>query len=137
MGVSRINEKGLTVILSILFQACSYSDPLNLPGLDSEGFKNDRGGCDGNRQKQIELIKANKDQFLGISENQIFKAIGRYDYQVLDKKNEKIFVYFLEPGPQCEHMQNPTEAESLVLYMNAVKLVKQVVIRKGGHLVEP
>jgi hypothetical protein len=130
-------KKGLIVILSILFQACSYSDPLNLPGLDGDGFKNDRGGCEGNRQKQIELIKAYKDQFLGISENQIFKAIGRYDYQVLDKKNEKIFVYFLEPGSQCEHMQNPTEAESLVLYMNAVKLVKQVVIRKGGHLVEP
>jgi hypothetical protein len=129
-------KKWGTVLLAVALNACSYSDPLQLPGLDAEAFKDDRGGCNGGRAKQIALVKEHKDAFLGISENEIFKGIGRYDYQVLDRKNEKVFVYFLEPGPQCEQMQNPTQAESLVLYMNAVKLVKQVVIRKGGHLVE-
>lgn len=129
-------KKAFLVALALVMNACSYSDPLQVPGLDAEAFQNDRGGCNGGRSKQIALVKEHKDKFLGISENEIFKAIGRYDYQVLDRKNEKVFVYFLEPGPQCEQMQNPTEAESLVLYMNAVKLVRQVVIRKGGHLVE-
>lgn len=129
-------KKAFLVALALVMNACSYSDPLQVPGLDAEAFQNDRGGCNGGRSKQIVLVKEHKDKFLGISENEIFKAIGRYDYQVLDRKNEKVFVYFLEPGPQCEQMQNPTEAESLVLYMNAVKLVRQVVIRKGGHLVE-
>jgi hypothetical protein len=129
-------RRAAIVLLAWAFQACSYGDPLQVPGLDAEAFQNDRGGCHGGRAKQIALVKEHKDKFLGISENEIFKGIGRYDYQVLDRKNEKVFVYFLEPGPQCEQMQNPTEAESLVLYMNAVKLVKQVVIQKGGHLVE-
>ncbi len=115
---------------------CSYTDPLEIPGLDTAAFKGDRGGCNGDRERQIGLLKENRDRFLGISENEIFEAIGRYDYQVLDRKNEKVFVYFLEPGPQCEQMQSPTQAESLVLYLNAVKLVKEAVIRKGGHIEE-
>lgn len=120
----------------MLLAGCSYTDPLEIPGLDSAAFRSDRGGCNGNRERQTDLLKEYKDRFLGISENEIFAAIGRYDYQVLDRKNEKVFVYYLEPGPQCEQMQSPTQAESLVLYLNAVKLVKEVVIRKGGHIEE-
>ncbi|WP_367914014.1 hypothetical protein [Leadbetterella sp. DM7] len=124
------------LVFSLFLTGCSYSDPLEIPGLDGAAFKADRAGCNGARERQIELLKENKDRFLGISENEIAKAIGRYDYQVLDRKNEKIFVYYLEPGPQCEQIQEPTNAESLVLYLNAVKLVKEVMIRKGGHVVE-
>lgn len=116
---------------------CSYSDPLEIPGLDTAAFKGDRAGCNGGRKGQITLLKENRERFLGISENEIFNAIGRYDYQVLDRKNEKVFVYYLEPGPQCEQIQAPTQAQSLVLYLNAVKLVKEVEIREGGHITEP
>ena len=123
-------------LILLLLSGCSYSDPLEIPGLDTAAFKSDRGGCGGSRERQIDLLKENLERFPGISENQIFEALGRYDYQVLDQKNEKVFVYFLEPGPQCEQMQAPTQAESLVLYLNAVKLVKEVVIRKGGHIEE-
>jgi len=124
-------------LLVFSLAGCSYSDPLEIPGLDTAAFKGDRGGCNGSRERQITLLKENKDRFLGISENEIFNAIGRYDYQVLDRKSEKVFVYYLEAGPQCEQIQSATPAESLVLYLNAVKLVKEVVIRKGGHIVEP
>lgn len=124
----------LIIGVCFLLLGCSYSKPIDFPELNIEGFKEDRGGCNGSRKDQIELIKKNKDLFLGISENVLFKTIGRFDYQVLDKKNEKVFVYFLEPGPQCEFIQNSTEAESVVFYLNAVKLVKEVVIKKGGHV---
>ncbi len=117
----------------VFLLGCSYSKPLEIKGLNAEDFKSDRAGCLGKRAEQLEVIKNNKDSFLGISENVLFKTIGRYDYQVLDKKNEKIFVYFLESGPQCKGIQNPTDATSLVLYLNAVKLVKEAVIQKGGH----
>lgn len=122
------------VIFVLILWGCSYSKPLEIVGLESDAFKADRGGCEGKRSSQIDLLKKNKEKFLGISENEIMRALGRYDYQVLNKRNEKVFVYYLEPGLQCESMHNPTDAESLVLYMNAVKLVKEVVIQPGGHL---
>lgn len=125
--------KKIISLCFLILSGCSYADPLEVPGLDAEAFKSDRGGCHGERMKQIDLLKANLERFTGISENEIINGIGRYDYQVLDRRNEKVFVYYLEPGPQCEQMQAPSQAESLVLYINAVKLVKEAAIRKGGH----
>lgn len=121
-------------VFCVFLLGCSYSKPLEIQGFNQEQFKTDRSGCKGLRKDAIEQLKTNKDKFLGISENEIMKALGKYDYQVLEERNEKIFIYFLEPGAHCQSTQNPTEAESLILYMNAVKLVKEVDFRKGGHI---
>ena len=125
--------KTYSILLSFLLLGCSISDPLEIPNFNAENFKSDRGGCKSLRVPEIENLKAAKELILGTSENALFKAIGRYDYQVLSKRNEKIYVYFLEPGPQCEYIQNSTDALSLVLYMNATKLVKEMEIQRGGH----
>ena len=123
----------LILLLAFTFTGCSYSKPLDFPELDAKAFKSDRGGCNGTRASQLELIRKNKDRFLSLNENVIFKTLGRYDYEVLSKRTQKVFVYYLEPGPQCERIQNPTEAEALLLYFNSAKLVNQVVIQKGGY----
>lgn len=123
----------LFLLITIFFLSCSYSKPVDFPELDAKSFKSDRGGCNGFRASQLELITENKDRFLEINENNIFKTLGRYDYEVLSKQQKKIFVYFLEPGPHCESVQNPTEAESILLYFNSAKLVNQVILQKGGY----
>jgi hypothetical protein len=116
----------------ILLQACSYSKPLEIEGFDSELFKGDRGGCEGKRIQQLDLLKKNKDRILSISENEIVKTIGRYDYQLLDKKSEKYVVYFFESGPQCQNIRNITKSEAMILHFNSIGLVKEVVFQKGG-----
>lgn len=115
-----------------LLQACSYSKPLEIEGFDSEQFKGDRGGCEGKRIKQLQILKDNKDQILSISENEIVKTIGRYDYQLLDKKSEKYVVYFFERGPQCQNIRNITNSEAMILHFNSIGLVKEVVFQRGG-----
>ncbi len=116
----------------VLLAACSYSKPVELEGLDTKTFKADRAACKGDRKKQLEFIKSNKDAFLEISENVVYKTLGRYDFQGLGKKNEKFWVYFLEEGPQCEQIQNESDATCIILYFNAVKLVKEVIVQKGA-----
>jgi hypothetical protein len=51
---------------------------------------------------------------------------------MLDKKNEKFFVYFFEKGPQCENIRNPTTSEAMIFHFNSVGLVNEVIIQKGG-----
>jgi hypothetical protein len=119
-------------IVVLVLQACSYSKPLEINGFDNEPFKNDRGGCEGKRMPAFEILKQNRDIILTISENEILKTFGRYDYQMLEKKNEKFFVYFFEKGPQCENIRNPTTSEAMILHFNSVGLVKEVVFQKGG-----
>jgi len=116
----------------LLLQACSYSKPLEINSFDAKAFKGDRGGCEGKRIKQLDVLKKNKDQILSISENEIVKSLGRYDYQLLDKKSEKYVVYFFERGPQCQNIRNTTTSEAMILHFNSIGLVKEVVFQKGG-----
>lgn len=120
------------ILFVLLLQACSYAKPLQIKGFVSEDFQGDRGGCEGKRINQLGLLKKNRDSILGISENEITNAFGRYDYQLLDKKNEKFFVYFFEKGPQCENIRNITTSEAMILHFNSIGLVKEVVFQKGG-----
>lgn len=119
-------------ILLLLLNSCSSYSPVEIPGFDSDAFKKDRGGCNNYRITQFENLKKQKDLLLGASENQIIQTLGRYDYQILDKKNQKVFVYFLEKGPQCEFIQNPTTSEAMVIYLNSVSLTKEVLFQKGN-----
>ncbi len=120
------------VILALIVSACSYSKPLQIPGFKESVFSSDRGSCKNQRAAMRDLLFKNKDLILGISENEVFKTFGRYDYQGLGRKNEKSFVYFLEKGPQCDNIQNPTQAEAMILHFNSIGLVKEVVFNHGG-----
>lgn len=120
------------LILIFILSSCSYSKPLDIPGFDKTVFSGDRGACKNQRSTMREILFKNKDMILGISENEVFKALGRYDYQGLGRKNEKSWVYFFEKGPQCENIQNTTSSEAMILQFNSIGLVKEVVFNKGG-----
>lgn len=94
-------------------------------------FKSDRNSCNGLRTSFKETLVVNKDSLIGHSENDIFSTLGRYDLQMLDSRNQKVFIYFLEKGPQCENIPKPTEASSMAVYFNATKLVKEITFQKG------
>lgn len=104
--------------------------PIDLgKGFDSEVFRSDRNACKGKRILQKAILVSAKDSLLGHSENELFSTLGRYDLQMLDKRNQKVFIYFLEAGPQCD--SKPTEAASMAIYFNATKLVKEVTFQNG------
>ncbi|RYU95968.1 hypothetical protein [Emticicia agri] len=120
------------VIIALLALGACKNKEADLGDFDLQSFKTDRGGCEDKRVKLIDPLKALRPKILGLTENQIIENLGRYDYQILSRRNEKVFVYFLEKGPQCEQIQNPTNARSMLLYFNAASLVKEVSFQNGG-----
>lgn len=123
----------LSAICSFLFMAgCSTVEKPDLGTFDSELFKSDRNACEEKRTTQIEELREMKDKILGLSEKQIKEGFGRYDYQVLDRRTEKIIVFFLEKGSQCNQLQQPSTALVMELHINAVGLVKEVDFRRGN-----
>jgi hypothetical protein len=118
--------------IALLALCACQNKKADLGNFDLQNFKTDRGGCENKRVNQIEPLKALRPKILGLTENQIIESFGRYDYQILSRRNEKVFVYFLEKGPQCEHIQNPTSSRSMLLYFNAASLVKEVSFQTGG-----
>ncbi|WP_341226308.1 hypothetical protein [uncultured Arcticibacterium sp.] len=124
--------RNLLFFCLILGVSSCRSKPIDMGGdFDSELFRSDRNACNGLRADLHDALVANKDSLLGHSENDIFSTLGRYDLQMLDSRNQKVFIYFLEKGPQCENIPKPTEATSLAVYFNATKLVKEITFQKG------
>jgi hypothetical protein len=119
---------GLCIVLGL---ACSGSSTADLGTIDAGSFRKDRGGCENIRGNMIANLKLNREKLLGLHENEVIKSLGRYDFQILDRKNEKVFIYYLEKGPQCEHIQNPSKATSMALYLNSISLVKEVTFQQG------
>jgi hypothetical protein len=117
------------LLLSIAFISCR-STPVEVgEGFDSEVFRSDRNACLNKRLDMKESLTRGKDALIGHSENDMFSTLGRYDLQMLDARNQKVFIYFLEPGPQCD--RKPSEAISMAVYFNATKLVKEITFQKG------
>jgi hypothetical protein len=120
--------------LSFLFLLVGFISCRSMPvevgeKFDSEVFRSDRNACLNKRLDMKESLMQGKDALIGHSENDMFSTLGRYDLQMLDARNQKVFIYFLEPGPQCE--RKPSEAISMAVYFNATKLVKEITFQKG------
>jgi hypothetical protein len=120
------------LILSLLFLSACGGKEVDFGTFDLKKFKNDRGGCKGDRANMIEDFKEIKPKILGLSEREVVKYIGRYDFQVLDRRNEKIFVYYFDKGEHCQYMQNKSTSQSVALYFNSVSLVKEVTFQIGN-----
>jgi hypothetical protein len=122
----------LSCCFIVLFiPGCSTVEKPDLGSFDSELFISDRNACEEKRINQIDELRGMKEKILGLSETQIKEGFGRYDYQILDRRSEKI-VFFLEKGPQCEQIQQPSNALVMELHINAVGLVKEVDFRRGN-----
>ena len=122
----------IIIVLSLLSFFSCQKKKADLGKFDLQSFKTDRGGCEGKRERLIDELKILRPKILGLTENQIVDNFGRYDFQILSRRNEKVFVFFLEHGPHCERIQNVTQARSMILYFNAASLVKEVSFQFGS-----
>jgi hypothetical protein len=120
------------LIITLLALASCQNKKADLGTFDQKSFRTDRGACEGKREKLIEELKTLRPKILGLTENQVIETLGRYDFQILSRRNEKVFVFYLEKGAHCENIQNPTQARSMILYFNAASLVKEVSFQFGS-----
>jgi len=117
--------KRLFIFLLCLAFGCGKPLP-QLEGIDLKQWKDDRFGCNGFRERSIDIFSSQKDKLKGLSEDDILKLLGRPDQNELYKRNQKFYHYYLEPSAKCD----PTKqhARKLSIRFNAVDLAKEVVI---------
>jgi hypothetical protein len=120
----------LIITLLVISLSCSTKER-HFGKFDFKAFKSDRGSCNEARTKMIDELKNVKEEIKGMSQNEVFDTFGRYDMQLLDERNTKSFIYFLEKGPHCETPKKPSQARTMVLRFNAVSLVNEVEFMQG------
>ncbi|MFT4733140.1 MAG: hypothetical protein ACI9DJ_000109 [Algoriphagus sp.] len=124
-----MKQLAIFILFLISVSSCRQK-PIDMgANFDTAAFSSDRKACEGKRELLSPQLEIVKDSLLGYGENKLTATLGRYDLQMLDKRNQKVFIYFLAAGPQCAG--NVSNARTMAVYFNATKLVKEITFQEG------
>ncbi|CCH02987.1 hypothetical protein FAES_4988 [Fibrella aestuarina BUZ 2] len=117
---------------ALLAVCLSCSGPDSLGKLNLKAWRDDRGACNGVRPGLLDDFMAVRDQIKGIHSNDLGKMLGRPDINQITDRNQKLYIYYVEKGPQCDgNVGAKSNAKSVALRVNAVGLVSEVTIQNG------
>lgn len=121
---------GYLLFLSIFLLASCTKKP-NVAGLDTAIFQKDRGGCLGNREKQIEWFKLHRLDWKGVSSNDVEEVLGKPDIQQLADRNQEYYIYFLSAGAHCTDIKKSSSAPSIAFRFSAMGLATEITFQNG------
>ena len=119
------------IILS-LFPACMLcgcKQPPLLNGFDSNAWISDHDGCSNIRGSQVRQIIASKDRLMGKAEDRILDTFGTPDRNELYDRNQKFYIYYLDPGPSCQPPD--PDPDMLIIRFSAIGLCNEVFTQHG------
>lgn len=119
----------LTLLALLLCVACDKPLP-TLEGVDIDAWQQDKHGCKGTRNSMKRAMDAQKEKLLSLGQMQIVELLGRPDENELSSRNQKLFYYFIDPGPACDGATDSLAAK-LAIRFNAVGLAKEVGVVRG------
>lgn len=124
------NKSMFFAVLTMLVLAFGCSAPPDTLGeLDLVKWRNDRGGCKGDRVALEKTFKNEQDKIMGKFADDIGTILGKPDIQQLGGRNQKFYVYFLEKGPHCNDITQKSSARKVVLKFNALGLLSEVTLQ--------
>ncbi|MCB2410031.1 hypothetical protein [Hymenobacter lucidus] len=126
MSVSRLLP---ALFCTLLLTACGHALP-ELPGFDAAIWRRDTYACQNQRQSQLNTLQKHKELLYGTRADDIDAFFGRPDEEELSEQTEKIYFYYLEPGPQCEPSHQRSTANKLVLRFGPLGTVTEVLFER-------
>jgi len=94
-------------------------------------WKKDKLGCQGQREKLSAEFDSIRRNLRGMSQDEILKVLGRPDFQNLQTRNQKLYIYFVENGEQCQNVQANSKARTVVIRFNAVGYATEITYQQG------
>lgn len=116
------------MIIGLIVLAGCGSERLEIAGFDAQSWKSDNYGCSGERIKQLDLIKGNKEVLLGRTQNEIKDFLGSPDEHELYERTRKFFYYYLEPSAKCSE-NSDKQARILQIRFSAMGIANELFVR--------
>ncbi len=115
--------------LCILFSSCS--DNKKFATFDSSTWQQDKSACKGSRPALVKDFEGIRRELLGLNQDDVIDILGRPDFQLLYQRNQKFYVYFTEPGTQCQGEKENSKARTVSIRFNAVGLASEIIFAQG------
>ncbi|MBT30425.1 MAG: hypothetical protein CMO01_12265 [Thalassobius sp.] len=112
------------LLLFFVLSACT-GHSISEEEFSSSTWRQDKNGCSGERLKIQGNLEAVKDQLIGLSETEIRSLLGAPDKVQLFERSQKFYIYFIEPGAQCEEKEGK-EGKSYHIRFNSINQVNEV-----------
>lgn len=123
------------IICGLLLAGCST--PESLQSFDSETWKNDRKGCNGERAKLVNDLDALRKEFYGKKEFVVRRVLGKPDQEELLERSQRIYFYYIEPGAHCKGNKGQTEANRVEVRINSLAKVSEITYKEPLNSIKP
>jgi hypothetical protein len=92
----------LFFIISLLF-GCGKK--YNIPDFDKVSWQNDKKGCKGERASLAKAIIKSSISLKGMDDDVLVDLLGHPEKTVYYGRNRKDYIYYVQPGNQCNSDQ--------------------------------
>ena len=125
-----IHKSHIIIIFLYILLVISCGEKRNIRKLekfDSSAWISDKDGCNGTRLAMKDSLLKAKYRMRGLRIGEIKQLLGNPDAEELSDRNQKYYVYYLEPGPGCTKGSN--SALSLFVRFSAVGIANELTLK--------
>ncbi|MFC6999875.1 hypothetical protein ACFQHR_19725 [Rufibacter roseus] len=80
-------------------------------------------GCKGSRKELKPQVEEIRLQLIGLKEHAIRSLLGKPDTEELLQKSNKIYIYYINPGPKCANPSGAGDVAALAVRIDALGTV--------------
>ncbi|MBD1395985.1 hypothetical protein H9Q13_02310 [Pontibacter sp. JH31] len=118
--------KKTLLLLTLLPLVWACSEPTRITGFDSNKWQQDKKGCQNNRQQLVPEFESIRRELYGRTEGEIKDILGKPDAEQLMSRGQRLFIYYLEPGAQCQQRNKLSDANRAEVRFNALNKVSEI-----------
>ena len=108
-----------------LLGGCGHALP-EVAGFQAAAWRADSFACRGQRAKLLPPLLAARAQLYEARANDVTALLGHPDEEELQAQTEKVYYYYLVPGPQCGPRHPHSAAARLSLHFGPLGTVTEV-----------
>ncbi|HBH24228.1 MAG TPA: hypothetical protein DDY13_12490 [Cytophagales bacterium] len=99
-----------------------------IEGFDSDKWIADKMACQEQRSEMRKDLLRIKYKLRGLNTDEIEDVLGKPDAQELYRRNQKYYIYYLEPAPECDTYQDQTT--KVYIRFTAVGIAHEITFRE-------
>ena len=117
--------------LAWLLSGCGHA-LTTIPGFQAAAWKADTYACKGKRAALLPPLLAARAQLYEARADDVTALLGQPDEEELQANTEKVYYYYLTPGPQCGPRHPHATGPRLTLHFGPLGTVTEVLADSPG-----